>query len=53
MKIVKINKNEIHQIRPMWEELNKIHGQLSTHFKEHFLSFTFEKRMKQIEDKEV
>jgi ribosomal protein S18 acetylase RimI-like enzyme len=52
MEIVKLTKKDISQIRPMWEELNNIHGKLSTNFKEHFESFTFEKRLKQIEEKE-
>lgn len=52
MNIVKIENENIPQIRSMWEELNKLHGQLSTHFKVHFESFTFEERLKQIENKD-
>ncbi len=52
MNIRKIEKNDISLIRPMWEELNKHHGTLSTNFKEHFYSFTFEVRQQQIKKKE-
>ena len=52
MKIIRINNEDISQIRPMWEKLNKHHGQNSTHFKEHFRSFTFAARQKLFENKE-
>ena len=52
MKIVELNKNDLPQIRPLWEELNKLHGKYSTHFQKHFRSFTFDDRLKQIEKKE-
>lgn len=52
MKIVKIDKKNVSQIRPVWEDLNKLHGELSTHFKEHFKSFSFAERMKQLEKKQ-
>lgn len=48
MEITKIDIKELSQIRPMWEELNKIHGKLSTYFKNHFESFSFEERQKQL-----
>lgn len=52
MKIVELNEKDFYQIRPLWEELNKLHGKLSYHFKKHFRSFTFESRLKQIKGKE-
>ena len=52
MKIVELKEKDFHQIRPLWEELNKLHGKLSNHFKKHFRSFTFESRLKQIKEKE-
>lgn len=35
---------DIDVIRPLWERLNASHAALSTHFENHFLSMTFEKR---------
>ena len=52
MKIEQIENENIPQIRSMWEELNKLHGHLSTHFKEHFESFTFEERLRQFKNKD-
>lgn len=52
MKITELNNKDIYRIRPLWEELNKLHGKVSTHFKSHFGSFTFQKRVRQIEAKE-
>jgi ribosomal protein S18 acetylase RimI-like enzyme len=40
-----IAKAEIGCIKPLWEELNRIHLADSVHFKDHYRSFTFEKRM--------
>ena len=53
MKIVKIESKDIPIIQPMWEELNKLHGQLSTHFNEHFKSFTFQNRMNETDQKDA
>ena len=44
--IKEIKIEEINSIRPLWEKLNKIHLDDSTYFKEHYQSFTFEKRCK-------
>ncbi len=52
MKIIIIEKNEISRIQPMWDELNKLHGQLSAHFKDHFKTFTFDDRVKQFQDRD-
>lgn len=39
-----IDKSQIVLIKPLWEKLNSIHLQDSHFFKEHFQTFTFEKR---------
>lgn len=41
-----IPKTEIVCIKPLWEELNRIHLADSVHFKDHYRAFAFEKRMK-------
>ncbi len=35
---------ELHRIKPLWEKLNSIHLKDSIYFKDHYTSFTFEKR---------
>ena len=45
MKIRAISIDEIGIIKPLWESLNAHHQSKSTHFKDHFSKFTFEKRM--------
>ncbi len=52
MKITRIEKENISQIRSLWEELNKHHGQYSTYSKDRFKSFTFQKRLEMFEHKE-
>lgn len=52
MEIIKIEKENIAVIRSMWENLNSLHGKLSTHFSDHFKSFTFEERLVQFEDRD-
>ncbi len=52
MEIIEIDRKHLIEIKPLWEELNNYHGQLSTNFKEHFNSFTFEKRISKLTDKE-
>lgn len=42
-------KKDIHRIKPLWEQLNDLHQQDSVHFKDHFSTFTFEKRVKAFE----
>lgn len=37
--------NELLRIKPLWEKLNEIHLQDSIYFKDHYSSFTFEKRI--------
>jgi diamine N-acetyltransferase len=36
--------NNLSEIKPLWEELNKIHSVDSVYFKEHYQSFSFETR---------
>ena len=43
-EIIQIDKNQMEIIKPLWEELNKIHLQESPYFKNHYESFTFSKR---------
>lgn len=45
MNIKAINRGEIRGIKTLWENLNAHHLSRSTHFKDHFSKFTFEKRM--------
>lgn len=52
MKIIELSKKDLYKIRPLWEELNKLHGKLSTYFQEHFRAFTFESRLKRIKTKD-
>jgi len=52
MEIIKIEKENISDIRNMWESLNSLHGELSTHFGDHFNSFTFDERLAQFEDRD-
>jgi diamine N-acetyltransferase len=52
MEIIEKDRKHLIEIKPLWEELNNYHGQLSTNFKEHFNSFTFEKRINKLINKE-
>lgn len=40
MQIEQLSNNSRMKIKPLWEELNRDHELLSTHFKSHFASFT-------------
>lgn len=44
MQITQLDNKNIIAIRPLWEKLNRLHAQSSTHFKEFFENFTFEDR---------
>ncbi|NLE02771.1 MAG: GNAT family N-acetyltransferase [Fibrobacter sp.] len=44
MQFSTIDKNDIHLIKPLWEKLNQIHLNDSTHFKEHYKQFSFDER---------
>ena len=52
MKIIAIGRDEIGIIQPLWEGLNAHHLSKSTHFKEHFSEFTFEKRMEGLDKRD-
>jgi ribosomal protein S18 acetylase RimI-like enzyme len=45
MEIQKLNRKDIEQIKELWEELNVLHENLSSHFKNHFANYTFEERL--------
>jgi ribosomal protein S18 acetylase RimI-like enzyme len=51
MNIIKLDRKRLIDIKGLWEELNGLHGRLSQNFKEHFDSFTFEDRLKQLAKK--
>ena len=51
MEIIEKDRSRLADIKPLWEELNAYHGRLSAYFKEHFRSFTFEKRISALTDK--
>lgn len=42
----------ISSIKSLWEQLNTVHLQDSTHFKNHYKNFTFEKRIENLTSKE-
>jgi diamine N-acetyltransferase len=44
-RIEDVGKGSIGAIRPVWEELNRIHLRDSVNFKDHYRNFTFEKRI--------
>ena len=46
-----IDLKNIDLIRNLWQRLNADHAALSPHFKDHFLSMTFEKRTKEFQAK--
>lgn len=48
MEIVTIPRESIDEIESLWRELNSHHHKRSRNFKEHFESFTFEKRSKKL-----
>lgn len=45
-EIKEITKEELPKIKNLWEELNRIHMDDSSYFKEHYKLFTFEERIK-------
>ena len=52
MSITKLSSTEYYQIETLWLELNLLHGELSSEFKEHFATATFEKRIESLLDKD-
>lgn len=53
MEIIKIENQNVYQVKPLWEALNRHHCEHSTHFKAHFKAFTFEERIKQLESRDA
>ncbi|MCP4021361.1 MAG: GNAT family N-acetyltransferase [Desulfobacteraceae bacterium] len=53
MEIIRLEMKNILQIRPLWDELNRLHAKQSAHFKEYFESFTFDMRLKQFIDRDA
>ena len=51
MEIKELSRENYHLIKEMWAKLNRLHGELSNNFKNHFESFTFEKRMQPLLEK--
>lgn len=47
-EILKLSKDRIDEIEPLWRELNSHHLERSKNFKEHFSSFTFAERSKKL-----
>lgn len=39
-------------VRPLWEQLNQLHLARSDHFKDHFRTFTFEDRVRDLEKRD-
>ena len=48
MDIVEIPKDKIHEIEPLWRELNSLHREKSKNFKEHFSLLTFSERTQKL-----
>lgn len=44
-RIVDVGKDSLPIIKPVWEELNRLHLADSVNFKEYYRNFTFERRM--------
>lgn len=44
-RIREIPFSEVHVIKPLWEGLNRMHQADSPYFKDHYASFTFERRI--------
>lgn len=52
MEIIELDREHYNLIENMWVRLNRLHGALSKNFKDHFDTFTFEKRMNPLLKKE-
>lgn len=51
LKIHTGSGDELDNIRPLWEQLNRLHYQISPHFRERFLQMTWENRKRKLLDK--
>ena len=52
IEIEKFSLRQVQRIKPLWQKLNTLHYNHSTHFKEHFSSYTFERRIAELSSKE-
>jgi len=52
MNIVELDRENYQEIEGLWKGLNSFHGELAEHFKDHFVSLTFEGRMQAVFRKE-
>jgi ribosomal protein S18 acetylase RimI-like enzyme len=52
MDIIELDRSRLPEIEDLWKELNSHHRQLSSNFKQHFDSLTFQDRLKQLVCKE-
>ena len=52
MEIKRLNRENIEEIKELWQDLNAHHRELSTHFKRHFATFTFSQRIEKLTIKE-
>jgi ribosomal protein S18 acetylase RimI-like enzyme len=51
MDIIELKPEDLYQIKPLWEKLNRLHRERSDHFADHFDRFTFEDRIREFEGK--
>lgn len=49
-KNILLNKRQIDIIKPLWQKLNELHLKDSHYFKDHFRTFTFDKRCEKFAD---
>lgn len=52
MDIVKLNKEDLPEVKTLWEELNQIHLEKSKYFKSYYSEFSFENRLHALYEKE-
>jgi diamine N-acetyltransferase len=45
MRVIQLEAQEVSEIQPLWEKLNKLHHEKSTFFKSHFERFRFDERI--------
>ncbi len=53
MEIITIPPDRIETVKPLWEALNRLHHDRSTHFRDHFAVFTFEQRLAQFNSRDA
>lgn len=52
MDIILAETENLKEIVALWLELNELHYEISTHFKDHFATFTFSQRCEQLQQKD-